>query len=844
MNQEFNEKGLTDEEAKNILEHEGLNQLPSDKQKGLFSIFLATLKEPMFLLLIISVAIYFILGSVKEALALLGSISIIIGISFYQNQKTEKALEALKELSEPQVLVIRDGIQKKILSKELVPGDMMILSEGERITADGAIISTTNLTVDESVLTGESLAVSKISWDGKSLITRPGGNNLPFIYSGTLITSGHCLAKVLFTGQKSEIGKIGKELSQIQRGQTLLQKETRKLILKLGIIGGFICFLIVLIYGLMRNNWLEGFLAGITLSMSLLPEEFAVILTVFLALGAWRIAKKKVLTRDIPIIETLGAATVLCTDKTGTITFNKMSIEKLYCQGNIVETVKNKNLDACTENLIEYALFASRKHTFDPIEKAIFEFANSQNIIPAENKELIKEYPFSKNIMAITNIWQIKGSNTNIIASKGAPETILELCHLEAAKKKEILYQVSQMAEIGLKVLAIARGKLPDKTLPDTQDKIKFEFLGIIGFNDPIRPSVNQAVSLCYQAGLKVLMITGDYPGTASHIASKIGLNNFERVVTGLEIEKMSEAEIREIVKSVTVFARITPQEKLKLVNALKMNGEIVTMTGDGVNDAPALKSAQIGIAIGERSTDVAKEASSLVLLDGDFSSLVETIKLGRRIFNNLKRAMIYVLAIHVPIAGIALIPPLFNLPLILFPLHIVFLELVIDPSSSVAFETTEGDKDIMQKPPRDLKKPFLDNRVLLYSMTQGAIILAGCTSLMLFCWYLKLPETVIRTITFITLITSNIGLMFINLNGPGNIWQSITGSTTTVRLILGGTASLLTLIISIPVLRDLFLFSPLTSFEILIYLIFSTIIIFSIEIFENIITHRSKNIL
>lgn len=821
--------GLSQAEAEKRLAIEGPNALPQDKQRGFLSILVLTLQEPMFLLLIVSVALYFILGDFKEALALAGSIFIIIGISFFQNQKTEKALAALKELSEPMAKVIRDGKSQIIPSKMLVPGDILILSEGERIPADAAILWTTNLTIDESVLTGESLAVSKTVWDKNTSIGRPGGNDLPFIFSGTIITTGHCYAEVLSTGNKSEIGKIGKALQQITRGKSNLQEETRRFILRLAIFGGFLCVIVVFIYGLIRNDWMEGLLAGITLSLAILPEEFAVILTVFLALGAWRISKKGVLTKDFPAIETLGATTILCVDKTGTVTFNKMSVSQLIPQ-NITE-----------KELSTFAVLASRKHTFDPVEIAILEMSNNQKVEISGEIELIKEYPFSKNTMSMTNVWKKSGSENYIIAAKGAPETIIKLCKLTKEEEQKILSQVSDLAMTGLKVLAIAQGLKSTNPLPEIQDKLNYKLLGLIGFEDPIRPNVGSAISECYRAGIKVMMVTGDYPETAKYVAHQIGLKNPEKIITGQEISKMSDVELQKAVSNFSVFARIIPEEKLRIVDALKANREVVAMTGDGVNDAPALKSAHIGIALGVRSTDVAKESASLILLNGDFSSLVEAVALGRRIYTNIKRAIMYLLAIHVPIAGIALISPLFHLPLILFPLHIVFLELFIDPSSSIAFETTKANKDTMFKPPRKLDLAFLDNKTLLYSVFQGGIILFACIGVMTFGWYMHFPENVIRTTTFICLVLSNIGTMFVNINGPKNILNSIISSTMSVKLIALSTLILLLSTLLIPTLRNLFLFSELKSNEILVALISALITITLIEIFEQIMKKRIK---
>lgn len=820
--------GLTETEAKKRLKEIGFNSLPQDRQKGVIFSLIATLKEPMFILLIISVTLYFFIGSPKEAIALAGSIGIIIGISFFQNRKTEKALAALKELSEPLIKVIRNGSQKTIPSKELVPGDILILSEGERVPADVAILEESNLMVDESVLTGESLAVTKIIWDRKTPMGRPGGGNLPFLYSGTIITTGHCLAEVLYTGGQTQIGKIGKALQRITRGKSRLQEETGRLIFKLAILGISLCIVVVFIYGLVRNDWTEGFLAGITLSLAILPEEFAVITTVFLALGAWRISKRGILTKDFPAIETLGATTVLCADKTGTITFNRMSVESLINADNVA-----------INEFLEYAVLASHTHTFDPVELAIFEKAKALRLQFFENKDLIKEYPFSKNTMSVTNVWQIKGFDKNIIAAKGAPESIIKLCNLPLAEEKKILFQVSEIAQTGLKVIAVAKGSANSGELPNTQDKFQYKFLGLIGLADPVRPTVSKAVQVCFGAGIRVIMVTGDYPETAKYVAREIGLHNFENIITGEEVSKMSTQQLQQAVSTTSIFARIIPEEKLRIVDALKANGEIVAMTGDGINDAPALKSANIGVALGERSTDVAKESASLVLLNGDFSNLVEAINLGRRIYTNIKRAIMYTLAIHVPIAGISLIPPLFHFPLILFPLHIVFLELFIDPSSSVAFETSVGDKNIMLKKPRKINLPFLDNKTLLYSVAQGGITLIACIITIIFSIYMGYPENVTRTLTFIVLVISNIGVMLVNINGPQNIFSSIVSSTLTVKLIALGTFMLLLLTLLIEEARKLFLFSALSTNEIIIAATFPLFTIVLIELFELIMKKR-----
>ncbi len=807
-------QGLDDKDVLERLQRAGYNELPSQKRQSIFSLFINVIREPMLLMLIGSGIIYLFLGDVKDALMLLTFVIVVIGITFYQERKTEKALDALKKLASPKALVIRHGEEKYIFSKELVKDDIILLKEGDRVPADAVLLSTTNLLVDESLLTGESLAVGKSLWNGRDPMISAGGENLPYIFSGTMITQGHAIAKVIATGINTQIGHIGKSLQTIKEEDTLLKRETDKIIKNFTIIGLALCALIVIIYVLTKGNFIKGFLAGITLGMALLPEEFPVILLVFLTLGAWRLSKSNVLTRKTAAIETLGAATTLCVDKTGTLTFNKMKLEALMVNGQTFnfQREKTRHLPEIFHPLCEYAYLASQKNPFDPIEKEIKSnmekfLADSEHV--HINWELIKEYPLSKSLLALSHVWASPNAKKYVIATKGAPEAIGDLCHLTKSQKQTLIAQINTMTGNGLRVLGIARSLFDKRVLPTTQHDYDFEFIGLIGFTDPVRAVVKQSITNCYNAKVRVIMITGDYPNTAQYIAHQIGLKNPEHYITGQQLASMKQEELCEKIKSINIFARVVPEQKLAIVNALKANGEIVAMTGDGVNDAPALKSAHIGIAMGEKGTDVAREAADLVLLDDDFSTIVIAIRLGRRIFDNLKKAISFTISVHIPIAGMSLLPIVFNMPIILFPAHIAFLELIIDPACSVVFESEREEPNIMNRAPRKLDRPLMDKRVFVVSMLQGLGILLCVFAVYIMGLRLHLPENEVRMLTFITIVFCNMMLIITNLSQTQNFVNIIKNKNKSLYVVLGSTLVFLLLILRTPFLRDVFYFSP-----------------------------------
>ena len=813
-------EGLTQEEADRMLQTDGPNELPSAKPRSVFRIAAEVIREPMFLLLVAGGAIYLLLGDLQEGLLLLGFVFVVIGITLHQERKTENALQALRNLSSPRARVIRGGQEKRIPGREVVRGDAVIIAEGDRVPADGVVLSHTNLSIDESLLTGESAPVRKCEWDGKSADVRPGGDDEPFVFSGTLVVQGQALMEVRNTGIHTEIGKIGRSLQTIEVEKTTLQKQTGKLVRNLAIIGGSLSALVVIAYGLTRGDWLHGFLAGVALAMAMLPEEFPVVLTIFMALGAWRISRKQVLARRMPAIEILGSATVLCVDKTGTLTLNQMSVGQLYAHGQhlVLDPTGSKPLPEDFHTLIEFSILASQRDPFDPMERA-FHTLGHECLAATEHIHrdwtLVQQYPLSKELLAMSHVWKSTAGNDHIIAAKGAPEAIADLCHFDSEQNAALSVQITAMAENGLRVLAVAKARFTDgDALPGEQHEYDFEFLGLVGLVDPVRPSVPGAVAECYEAGIRVVMITGDYPATARNIASQIGLKHPERIITGEELNAMTDSELRHRIAGVNVFARVVPEQKLRIVQVLKANGEVVAMTGDGVNDAPALKASDIGVAMGGRGTDVAREASGLVLLDDDFSSIVAAIRLGRRIYDNLRKAMAYIFAVHVPIAGLSLIPVAMGWPLVLMPIHIVFMELIIDPACSTVFEAEEGEANVMRRPPRDPMESIFDRRTVVWSLLQGLSVLLVSLGVFISARNAAISTEESRAMAFATLIVANLALILTNASWSRSMIATLRSKNQAMLWVLGGAFVFLALVLYVPALRQVFRFSGLTAFE------------------------------
>jgi Ca2+-transporting ATPase len=805
-------RGLSEKEAAARLKAEGPNTLPQGDRRTFFRIVLEILREPMFALLLGAAAIYLVLGDLKEAvvLGIFACTSVLIAV--VQESRTERVLESLRDLTSPRALVIRDGIEKRIAGAEVVRGDLVILAEGDRVPADATVIAAHDLQCDESLLTGEAVPVRKIASPGAPP-ARPGGDDLPYVYSGSLVVRGHGRAEVTATGVRSEIGKIGLAITRIDTEPPRLRVQTGRLVRNFAAVSLSLSALAVVLYGLWRGGWLDALLSGIALGMSMLPEEFPLVLTVFMVMGAWRISRARVLTRRVAAIETLGAATVLCTDKTGTLTQNRMTIVALRA-GNDCWRRRDKNpLDDKFVTLLEYGILASAREPFDPMEKAFHALGGERlppDRSPHSGRTLKWEYGLRPDLLAVTYAYEEAGVPALIVVAKGAPEAIAELCRLPERDRAEIGCAVDDMAQEGMRVLAVARASVPaDLVRPETPREFPFAFLGLVGLADPLRPTVPAAVQECRTAGIRVIMITGDYPQTARAIASQANLEAGD-IVTGAELEAMSEADLKERVRSTTIFARTMPEQKLRIVNALKGNGEVVAMTGDGVNDAPSLKAAHIGIAMGGRGTDVAREAASLILLDDDFTSIVTAVRLGRRIYDNLRKAMAYILAVHVPIAGLALIPLLFDLPLVFWPLHIAFLEMVIDPVCSIVFEAESEEADTMRRPPRHPSAPLFTAGFVIWSLLQGVLVLALVAGLYVMALHQNLPEPDARSLAFAALVATNLGLVLVNRSTSASVFAAFTRPNAALWWVVAATASILAGVILIPPARELFHFGPL----------------------------------
>jgi len=838
-------QGLTEAEVLERLAQDGANELPSAKKRTFLHIFLEVVREPMFLMLIACGVLYLFLGDTEEALMLSGFVFVVIGITFYQEQKTERALEALRDLSSPRALVIRDGRQQRIAGREVVRDDIILIAEGDRVPADAVLLSGNNVSIDESLLTGESVPVRKRPWDGRLEMTRPGGDGLPFVYSGTMVVRGQGIARVRATGPRSEIGKIGRALQILQPEDTNLQRQTSRIVRNFAILGLSLCALVIVVFGWTRADWLNGLLAGITLAMATLPEEFPVVLTIFLALGAWRISQHHVLTRRVPAIEMLGAATVLCVDKTGTLTLNRMTVTRIAVEDFFFE-VKDQliSLPESLHEVVEYSVLASPTDPFDPMEKAMRDLggralSNTEHI--HRDWTLVREYPLSDALFAMSHVWRSPDSREYVIAAKGAPEAIADLCHFDKPQFEALRGRINRMANDGLRVIGVARARFQAPVLPSEQHDFNFEFIGLLGLSDPVRPEVPQAVRECFTAGIRILMITGDYPGTAQNIARQIGLHPSDQIITGQELDELSDAELQERIKTASIFARAVPEQKLRIVNALKANDEVVAMTGDGVNDAPALKAAHIGIAMGGRGTDVAREAAALVLLDDNFASIVRAVRVGRRIFDNLKKAMAFIFSVHIPIAGMSLIPVLLKWPLALLPVHILFLELIIDPACTIVFEMEADEADIMNRPPRSLTERLFGRSRVIAGLIQGLGVLAVVLAAYGFMLLRGYGESEARMIGFVCLVIANLGLIVANRSWTHSLPAILRIPNAALWWVSGGAVAFLTLILSVRILRDLFKFGPLHSWELVLIAVAALI---SLIITESVKTKLFRKII
>lgn len=818
--------GLSNEKALELQNIYGKNELEKKKKENFIIKMVHTICEPMFLLLIIASVIYFLLGQPKDGMVMLVFVCGMITIDVIQEWKTDKTLNALKELSEPMIDVIRDGIKQKINSIDLVPGDLMIIYEGVKVPADGFVIKCSGLKIDESSLTGESEQVRKRLFDDNN---KEEYFRSDYCYAGTLVTGGTGTIYVDKIGSSTEYGNIGKSLNDIEEAKTPLEVQTDKLVKVCAFIA-FILFLVVAFATYLnipdhafKPRIIESILSGITLAMAMIPEEFPVILTVFLSMGAWRLAKKHSLVKKLSSVETLGSVSVLCVDKTGTITQNRMKITEEYTNDKI--------------KLSTSLVMACQEDTFDPMEKAMIKYAsfNGVNKDTIFENKIVREYAFTdeQKMMAHARII----NNKLILSCKGSLESVIDICDLTDKEKDSIIQVSNNMSHNGLRVIAVARNEYEDEAeLPLLLSDSKLEFIGLVGLIDPPKDNVKEDIKLCYKAGIKLAMITGDNGITASSIAKSIGMKNCNNIITGKEIDNMSDEELRVKVKDVTIFSRVTPNHKLRIVSAFQENGEVVAMTGDGVNDAPALKKADIGIAMGKRGSEVSKEAANLILLDDNFTTIVDTIKDGRRIYDNIKKAMGYIFTIHIPIAFSSLLAPMLGIrpsALLLLPIHVVLLELIIDPTCSVVLERQPAESNIMQRNPRNKNEKILTFNNLFLSIIQGILIFIS-SFVTYYCVLKTNGALTARCMGLLIIIISNILLVQVNSSRIDYAFQSFKKLIKDKIMWLANIIIILGIIVAV--------YSPLNNFlklkslsinQLLISVLVSFISVFWVELIK-----------
>jgi P-type Ca2+ transporter type 2C len=822
--------GVSAAEARQRLANEGFNELPAAGRRSHWALIREIIREPMFALLIGAALLYALIGDLGEAAILLAFASISVTIAIVQRGRSERALEALRDLTSPRALVIRDGQRLRIPGREVVRGDLVVIGEGDRVPADGVLVSGEHMEVDESLLTGESVPVRKrAAAQMPAKLEPPGGSDSSQVFSGSLVIRGTGIATILATGPRSAIGAIGLSLAGLTTEQPRLQRETRRLVIAFAILGGLFSITAFLLTGWLRGNWIEALLGSIALSMSLLPEEFPLVLTVFMVMGAWRLSQQRVLTRRAAAIETLGSATVLCTDKTGTLTRNFMSVAHLSTgteQWQSESPPEQIRQSASLSLLLETAALASDAQRLDPMDRSLAELHDL--VCGAAAGTLLREYPLRADLLAVTRVWSDAAGGPARVAAKGAPEAIARHCGMSEEQIAELGQQVDALAQQGVRVLAVAQATTAID-LPATPS-FAFKYLGLLGFADPLRESVPDAIRDCRSAGIRVIMITGDYPATALAIARSAGIDATD-VCTGENILALDDAALAERVRRTAVFARISPPQKLRIVNALKANGEVVAMTGDGVNDAPALKAAHIGIAMGGRGTDVARESASIVLLDDDFGSIVGAVRVGRRIYDNLRKAMGYILAIHVPIAGLALLPVLLGWPLILTPMLIALLELIIDPACSVVLEAEQEESDVMRRPPRHPESRLLSSALVWWSLLQGALALAVVAAVYVWAVRMELPQDDVRAISFVTLASVNILLIFVNRTFTSSLRAAFGRPNKVLWWGLGVAIGVLTLILSWSGARQFFGLGTLHVQGLVVWLAASTALLLVLEL-------------
>ena len=803
--------GLTDAEARRRREQFGANELPRTARRNGLHILLSVLREPMFLLLALAAVVYLAFGGIAEGLLMAGFAALSILLVVVQERRSEQAIEALRALAAPMARVMRDGSEQRIAARDVVPGDLLLLADGERVAADALLRRAENLSVDESLLTGESVPVAKQAHrPAPHTLAEDEARELALVFASTLVTAGRGLAQVLRTGAHTEAGRIGASLDAIEVEPTLLQRSFGRLVRAFAVLAVVASALVVLLYGLLRGEWLQGTLSGIALGMSALPEEFPMILVVFVALGARRLARLHVLVRRTAVIEVLGACSILCVDKTGTLTENRMRVSALVSDGIARELDGSEStLPPALLALLRCAARASARSSNDPMDAAVHRLTDAVaagDALLARDSVPLREYGLTQERPAVIRVWREDAATMHAVA-KGAPEAIAAACALSPPERAQLMQDVERFAARGMRVLAVAQCRFAPRLLPEDPRELGLQFAGLIAFADPLRASARAAVELARAAGVSIVMITGDHPATALAIAREAGIDCSAAPVTGAEIAALDDAALRRLVRGARVFARVRPDQKLRLVRAFKDDGEVVAMTGDGVNDAPALKAAHIGLAMGSRATDVAREAASIVLLEDDLRHLVSGMEMGRRIFDNLRKASIYIAAVHVPIAGLTVLPLLLGMPPLLLPMHVVLIEMVIDPICAIAFENEPAEPGTMRQPPRRPDELLLGLPQLLLGFAQGIVLLGASLAVYAVQLAQGTDAATARALAFIAFTAGNLALIRVVATRTSTVRQLFAAQHGAYWLVAAVAVLVTYACIAIPALAHLFQF-------------------------------------
>ncbi|KGO78761.1 haloacid dehalogenase [Flavobacterium beibuense F44-8] len=785
----FELKGLSSQEVEQSREKHGSNAINFKKENRIIMALKDLVKEPMIILLLVAAAIYFISGDIGDGIFMAASILLVATISLYQESRSRNALEKLKSYTRPHCKVIRNGEEQTINNEELVIDDLMIVEEGSSVAADGIIVQANDFSVNESVITGESFPVSKDE-----------NKEDKEVYSGTIVVSGLAVARVTAIGIGTRLGQIGQSLEDISSEKTPLEKQIANFVKKMVIIGAVV-FIAVWVFNYINSgNIVDSLLKSLTLAMSILPEEIPVAFTTFMALGAWRLMKAGIIVKQMKTVETLGSATVICTDKTGTITENKMTLARVAAFPNlIINKPGEDNLNPDDKQLISYAMWASEPIPFDPMETALHEAYLKLGEDKRPDFKMVHEYPLGGKPPMMTHIFEDSNGN-RIIAAKGAPEAMMEVSGLTNYEKEKVNSTITQLAENGFRVLGVGHTVFDGNNFPEHQQDFKFRFNGIVAFYDPPKENISSVFQSFYDAGIEVKIVTGDNALTTASIAKQVGFKDYDKTLSGDELMKLTDEELKDKVMHTAIFTRMFPEAKLKIINALKACNQVVAMTGDGVNDGPALKTAHIGIAMGKKGTEIAKDAASLILPDDNLAKMVDAIAMGRKIYTNLKKAIQYIISIHIPIILTVFIPLAAGwiYPNIFTPVHVIFLELIMGPTCSIIYENEPMEKNTMNHKPRPFTATFFNLGELLTSIIQGLAITAGTIGVYLYAVSLNLTESHVRTMVFVTLISANIFLTLVNRSFYYSLITSFGYRNRLIPLIIGITVLLTFLLLYI----------------------------------------------